>query len=156
MQSNEDNLQSPAPHVSERVGTVPHSSERKPGHVLSVREVARMFEAAGVSRTERSIVKWCQPNKHDLARLDAFFDPNERRWFITQESVESAIGEEKAKAARRNEPIPNDSEHVGAIPKRLEAATQGVGKDRSGTSEEIKVLEREVLDLKILTAVKVF
>jgi hypothetical protein len=90
-----DSVPSPAeafgnvPNPSESFGTVPHRSEsfrsvpnasapfrtsptpseRTDDHTLTVREVAKMFEAAGVSRTERSIVKWCLPNKHDVAHL---------------------------------------------------------------------------------------
>ena len=44
-----------------------------------MREVARHFEQAGV------------------ARLDAFFDENEGRYYITQQSVTRAIEEERAK-----------------------------------------------------------
>lgn len=47
------------PHDSESFGNIPHRSERKENHTLTVREVARMFESAGVARTERSIVNWC-------------------------------------------------------------------------------------------------
>ena len=76
-----------------------------------MREVARLFEAAGVGRTERSIVNWGQPNKKGIARLDSYFDPNERKYFITPQSVEQAIAEEKAKAAKTNE----YSEPVGNV-----------------------------------------
>jgi hypothetical protein len=62
--------------------------------------LARMFETAGVARTERSITNWCQPNKSGIARLDAYFDPNERRYFITPQSTELEIQEEKAKAVK--------------------------------------------------------
>lgn len=48
---------------SAQFGNVPKLSERKENHSLTVREAARMFEAAGVARTERSIVNWCQLNK---------------------------------------------------------------------------------------------
>jgi len=98
---------------SERVRNPPQISERKENHTLTVREVARKFEAAGVARTERSIVNWCQFNPQGVARLDAYFDPNERKYFITPQSVELAIAEEKAKAAKLNEP----SEPVGSVPK---------------------------------------
>lgn len=60
-----------------------------------------MFEAAGVARTERSIVNWWQLNPHGVARLDACFDPNERKYFIIPGSVDSAIVEERAKAPQR-------------------------------------------------------
>ena len=85
---------------SARFGNIPHTSERKQNHSLTVREAARLFEAAGVARTERSITNWCQPNRTGIARLDSYFDPNERKYFITPQSVELAIAEEKAKAAK--------------------------------------------------------
>ena len=120
---------------------VPKGSERKDNHTLTVREAARMFEAAGVARTERSIVNWCQPNKMGIARLDSYFDPNERKYFITPQSVELAIAEEKARAAKINEP----SEPVGNVPKGSERAKSGSEPD----DEWGKELERKNLDLKI-------
>src|SRR5206468_12249461 len=97
-------------------GTLPQVAERKGNHRLTVREVARTFEAAGVARTERSIINWCQPNKMGVARLDSYFDPNERKYFITPQSAELAIQEELSKAAKGTEasassrPIPKSSE----------------------------------------------
>src|SRR5688500_6478008 len=75
------------PNNSESFGTLPHVSEafrttRKESHTITVREAARMFEAAGVARTERSIVNWCRENATGIARLDAYFEPNERRYYI--------------------------------------------------------------------------
>src|SRR5882672_10385220 len=104
------------PNRSESFRNLPKASERKESHTLTVREVARLFEAAGVARTERSIVNWCQPNPQGVARLDAYYDMNERKWFITPESVRQAIGEEKDKADRHNEPVPNDAQDLGAVP----------------------------------------
>lgn len=135
--------------------TMPKAAERTASHTLTVREVARMFEAAGVSRTERSIVKWCLPNKHDVARLDAVFDANERKWFITQESVERAIAEEQARAARHNEPlippepVRPDSEEV--VPKASEARAE---RKSSGDIEEVTELNAKLRDLEIATRVK--
>ena len=126
---------------SARFGNVPKASERKENHSLTVRETARMFEAAGVARTERSIVNWCQPNKTGIARLDSYFDPNERKYFITPQSVEQAIAEEKAKAAKINEP----SEPVGSLRKDAEGPKKGSESD----NDQVKELERENLDLKI-------
>ena len=144
------------PNGSESFRTLRNRAERKSAHTLTVKEAARLFEAAGVSRTERSIVKWCQPNKHDVARLDAFFDSNERKWFITEESVELAIGEEKARAARRNEPVRNDSEPDGGVPNGSEARSQKPGVDTGETATRVKELENQVLDLKILNGGKDF
>src|ERR1017187_5179222 len=82
------------PKTSERFRVVRNDSERRESHTLTVREVARLFEAAGGGRTARSISKRCQPNKKGIARLDAYLDPNERKYFITPESVDAAIQEE--------------------------------------------------------------
>ena len=76
------------PNTPEAFRTIPKGSERKENHILTVREVAKRFEAAGVARTERSIVNWCQANPQGLARLDAYYDMNEKEWFSTPESVE--------------------------------------------------------------------
>ena len=137
------------PHATESFGNLPNTSERTDNHTLTVREVARMFEAAGVARTERSIVNWCQPNPQGMARLDAYFDMNDRRWFITPQSVESAIAEEQAKAAKMGQ---SPSEPVAAIPQpsEIENGTirsrpnAGVGADNSTDSE------KALMDLRIL------
>src|SRR6266851_2012570 len=120
MQENNSNTPADAPNAAATFGKVPNNAEgfgrlpndsegfrtvlkpsaRKENHTLTVREVARMFETAGVARTERSITNWCQPNKSGIARLDAYFDPNERRYFTTPQSAELAIQEEKAKAVK--------------------------------------------------------
>jgi hypothetical protein len=127
---------------SARFGNVPKASERKENHTLTVREAARMFEVAGVARTERSIVNWCQPNKTGIARLDSYFDPNERKYFITPQSVEQAIAEEKAKAAKNND----SSEPFRSVPKDSEGRQQANPDVETG---RIRELEKEVLDLKI-------
>lgn len=148
------------PNSSESFGTVSHPAEtfesvRKESHALTVRDAARMFEAAGVARTERSIINWCQRNAMGVARLDAYFDPNERRYYITQQSIESAISEEKAKAFRNGQKIsqelPNHSEgeEKATTPHRPSA-------DTIGDSERSRLLEQQVLDLKILNSGKDF
>src|ERR1017187_6386256 len=130
---------------------VPHVSERKESHTLTVREVARMFEAAGVARTERSIINWCQPNKLGVPRLDAYFDPNERRYFITSQSVELAIKEEQAKAAKTSD----TTEPRGNIPKASETNTDALPHTREASEDAtIKTLEREMRDLRITNQAK--
>jgi len=127
-----------------------HHSERKENHTLTVREVARLFEDAGVARTERSITNWCQPNAQGMARLDAYFDPNERRYFITQQSVTLAIAEEQAKAAKAQpqpespRTIPNDSETL------VEPGSN------QPPDADVDRLNKEVMDLKILNKGKDF
>jgi hypothetical protein len=42
------------PHDSESFRTIPQAAERKENHTLTVREAARLFETAGVARSERN------------------------------------------------------------------------------------------------------
>jgi hypothetical protein len=79
-----------APNETEAFGKAPQAAERQENHTLTVRETARMFETAGVARTERSVINWCQPNRQGIARLDSYYDPNERKYYITPQSVETA------------------------------------------------------------------
>ncbi len=148
------------PSGSASFGTVPKSSERTTNHTLTVREVARMFEDSKVSRTERSIVNWCLPNRHNVSRLDGVYDVNERKWFITHESVERAIAEEQARAARQNEPVPNASEmfrkdsnaEVPNIPETDDP--QGKGKSSYDGDGEVTELNAKLRDLENANRVK--
>ena len=97
------------PKGAEDFSKVPQVSERKENHTLTVRETARMFEAAGVARTERSIINWCQPNRQGVTRLDCYYDPNERKYYITPQSVESAIQEEKQRAKKSTDLTASES-----------------------------------------------
>jgi len=98
------------PHASERKikrsVSVPNTSERTTQHTLSVKEVARMFEDANAACTERAIINWVKPNKHGIARLDGYYDPEERKWYITPESTYRVIEEEQR---RSKSYIPNSS-----------------------------------------------
>lgn len=105
------------PNPAASFGNLPHRAEAelppngRERYTLTVREAARLFEVAGVARSERSIVNWCQRNRQGVARLEAYFDPNDRRYFITRQSVDTVISEEKARAAKANaEPLPQPSE----------------------------------------------
>ena len=135
------------PNLSEGFGSFPNLSERKENHILTVREVAKMFEAAGVPRTERSVINWCHPGKHGVSRLDCFFDENDHKYFITPESVELAIGEERAKL--KVDPLPNLSETFGSIPNHAETKKGERPRQDAGDPDQIKALEQELMDLKI-------
>ena len=134
---------------SESFRSVPHPSERKENHSLTVREAARMFEAAGVARTERSITNWCQMNAQGIARLDAYYDPNERKYYITPQSVELAIAEEKAKAAKANTP----SEPVGNVLKDAERV-ENLRPSEHHDDADRKSLQHEIRDLQITNRAK--
>lgn len=144
------------PNASANFGNVPQGSEefrmmrnhaeRTEQHTLTVRETARLFEEAGVPRTERSIINWCQPNRQGIARLDAFFDSNERKYFITPQSATLAIREEQAKSAN-NGTTPNPP--VKEIPNPSEPVRKG-----SADLAEMKDLELKIRDLEITNRVK--
>jgi hypothetical protein len=139
------------PNAAEGFRNLRNDSERKENHTLTVREVARLFETAGVARTERSIINWCQPNKMGVPRLDCYFDPNERRYFISLQSVELAIKEEQARAAK----TPQSSEPVRNTPKPSGSGTDDETSSRDRNENAgVKTLEREIRDLKITNQAK--
>ena len=135
------------PQSSETFRIVPKAAERTDQHTVTVREVARLFEQAGVPRTDRSIVNWCQLNHQGVARLDAFFDTNERKYFITPQSVTAAIREEQAKAVANGStaspPPPSDR------PKTSERPVSA-----SADADAMKALELKLRDLEITNRAK--
>ena len=138
------------PQNAEGFRTLPEATERKESHTLTVREVARMFDSAGVARTERSIINWCQPNKLGIPRLDAYFDPNERRYFISSQSVGLAIKEEQAKAAKSV----GNSGPGSSVPKNSESPVNRPPTGANGEVSNIPSLQQELMDLKITNRAK--
>ena len=134
------------PKDAEEFGKVPQVAERKENHTLTVRETARMFETAGVARTERSIINWCQPNRQGIARLDSYYDPNERKYFITPQSVETAIQEE-IQRAKKSTDVP-DSESFGSHVEPVKHSSATVTA-KAADERKVQELEREIMDLKI-------
>ena len=144
------------PHDAETFGAVRKDSEgfrtlrnaaaRTDQHTLTVREVARLFEQAGVPRTERSIVNWCQPNHQGIARLDAFFDTNERKYFVTPQSVTAAVGEEQAKQAASGAA---PSAPANDAPKTSERSSR-----HSEDMEAVEALRAKLRDSEITNRVK--
>ena len=132
------------PKETEEFGKVPQVAERKETHTLTVRETARMFETAGVARTERSIINWCQPNRQGITRLDSYFDPNERKYYITAQSVEAVIQEEVQRAKKATEaPASESFGHPVTHVKHFSPT------DETADERKVQELEREILDLKI-------
>jgi len=91
------------PNDADDFGKIPQRAELKENHTLTVRVTARMFDAAGVARSERSIINWCQPNRQGIARLDSYFDSNDRKYYITPQSVEAVIQEEVQRATKSSD-----------------------------------------------------
>jgi hypothetical protein len=134
------------PNPTEEFGKFPQAAESRENHTLTVRETARMFEAASVARTERTIINWCQPNRQGIARLDSYYDPNERKYYIKPQSVETVIQEEIQRSKKTNEvPV---SETFGS---HVEPVKQGqkMAAAKAGDERKVQELEREIMDLKI-------
>ena len=139
------------PNDTEKFGKIPQTSERKANHTLTVRETARMFETAGVARTERSIINWCQPNRQGIARLDSYFDPNERKYYITPHSVEAVIQEEVQRSKKTGEV--GDSEGFGSAVTHVNHSSNHDNR-KADEVRKIQELERTVNDLKLSNQVK--
>ena len=134
------------PNAAEDFGSVPQVADRKENHTLTVRETARMFEAAGVARTERSVINWCQPNRQGITRLDSYYDPNDRKYYITPQSVEAAIKEEIQRTMKSPE-VPDSESFRSPVAHVKHSQTSATA---SATDEQtVQELEREIMDLKI-------
>ncbi|MEO7932806.1 MAG: hypothetical protein ABIT76_06585 [Chthoniobacterales bacterium] len=103
-----------------------------------------MFEQAGVPRTERSIINWCQHNRQGIARLDAFFDTNERRYLITEQSIHLAIKEEQAKASANGHPSNQPEKQAYQSPKAAESETRRAERNEDSDSLEYKLRDLEI------------
>src|SRR5215216_2382271 len=79
----------PSPTSSDSVRPSPTMSlVRREEHNLTTREALQLFEAAGLSRNQRSIERYCADGK-----LDAFFDSDEQRYYISRASADRLIGQ---------------------------------------------------------------
>lgn len=84
-------------------------------HVLTTNEALDLFEAAGLSRSQRSIERYCGEGK-----LDCIKDPDEGRHYITPESIDRLVSYLKELDARhelkRERPTtPNSTPNVHNI-----------------------------------------
>ena len=82
---------------AEQHRTAPNCSEEMGDHRITVREAARIFEEAGVPRTERAITKWCNQNARGITRLECCYNDPERKYYITPQSINEVIKEERHK-----------------------------------------------------------
>ena len=102
-----------------------------------------MFETAGVARTERSIINWCQPNRQGITRLDCYFDPNGWKYYISPQSVEAAIQEELQRS-KKSTAVPDSEKFRSsvALVKHHEHIADLTD------ARKIQELKWEILDLK--------
>lgn len=134
----------PEPTMTDQVGPRPTSSSvRREEHNLTTREALQLFEAAGLPRNQRSIERYCADGK-----LDAFFDSDEQRSYISRASAERLIGQLQEIKARH--------EAVGAGPARSDGIRPAptMSRQEPDTPQpetdlpRVKELESEVATLK--------
>jgi hypothetical protein len=83
--------------TAEQYRTAPICSDQHAGCSITVRAAARIFEETGVPRTERAITNWCNRNTRGITRLDCCYNNEERKYYITPESIDRVIKEERKK-----------------------------------------------------------
>ena len=96
--------------------TASHSSPQlangEVSHTLSVTDVGMALEAAGVPRSHRSIVRYCETAMLDAVKVHG---PTGEQWFVSPSSLPKAIGDLKqweAQRARQSSPRPAVSDPV--------------------------------------------
>ena len=67
-------------------------------HTLSVHEVAAALDAAGVPRSHRSIIRYCETAMLDAVKVHG---PTGEQWFVSPSSLPKAIGDLKQWEAQR-------------------------------------------------------
>lgn len=169
------NLQNPYEHfrsiqnTSEDFSNIQRSSERAGGigrgkkyagaetpeheydrnDYMIMEETYALFEQEGERRSVRMIAEYCKNGE-----LVCFYDSDDKRWHITRASVENKIGKIKALNARKvAPPSMSTSEHISeatAAPAQATDRHQERGDEPQESSDAIKKLEQENLDLKIV------
>jgi len=82
--------------------------------------------------------------------LDCYFDPNERKYYITPQSVERAIKEEQARNQEANQGKPE--EQGASIPKSAE--TDSREENNKQGNDSVTELKKQIVDLQITNRVK--
>lgn len=121
------------------------------GDYLIMEEAYVIFENQGERRSVRMIAEYCKNGE-----LVCFYDSDDKRWHITRESVDNKIRKIKDLNARKAAIAPpplSTSEHFTEDPTPPHRTTEEIPrKSESATPppEEIKKLEQEIFDLKVL------
>lgn len=150
----DNNVQRLQPTVSDVGGRSPNMSdgdgprptrllERKEAHALTSTEVTKIFEHAGLLRTQRSIERYCKAEK-----LDCFFDPDEQRYYITRGSVDRLVGQLKEIQARHENIVMDDTQSA-VYGMRQEPTQKGDNEKLKEMEAKLKEMEDKVFNLSI-------
>jgi hypothetical protein len=135
----------------------PGAEVPNPGHdrgdFLIIEEAYAMFESQGERRSVRMIGEYCKNGE-----LVCSYDSDDKRWHITRESVENKINKIKDFNARKAAiSLRSTSEQVTEDPTPPHRATEEIpprSEPAAPPSEEIRKLEQEIFDLKVLNKSK--
>jgi len=119
--------------VIETVRTAPVCSEQHTDCSITVREAARIFEEAGVPRTERAITKWCNQNARGITRLTCCYNEIERKYHISPMSIDKVIKEERHKFQY------TEYQSVNLFSEAAEDLAERVRNDRESSSERSRI-----------------
>jgi hypothetical protein len=115
---------------------------------LIMEEAYTIFEHQGERRSVRMIAEYCKTGE-----LICSYDSDDKRWHITKDSVDSKIAKIKALNARKAAASPQSTSEVftdrPAAPEKP-AAELPPREAAPPSSAEIKKLEQDILDLKIM------
>ena len=138
-------LDRPEPTMTDLVGQRPTlSSVRREEHNLTTREALQLFEAAGLPRNQRSIERYCADGK-----LDAFFDSDEQRYYISRASAERLIGQLKEIKSRHEAvDVVGPARSDGIRPATTQPRQQPDVRQPESEHPRIQELEGEVATLK--------
>lgn len=140
-----DNVR-PRPTMSDSVRPRPTlSPTRGEKHTLTSREALQIFEQSGLLRSQRSIERYCKDEK-----LDCFFDSDEQRYYVTEESVERLIGHIQ-EIQSRHEPVKIKISEPTTSPDHVRQGPTGsddIEKEQENkASEKVVELEQKVAAL---------
>ncbi|MCP4901534.1 MAG: helix-turn-helix domain-containing protein, partial [bacterium] len=117
------------------VGHDPDLPHRDVRHALTTYEAARIFEEAECRVSERTVIRWCNTNKRGTRRLDCAFEPDERKYYISEESVKDVIREERTKG-RQSETFNPDLSDVEEVSDESDRHDTENGGQRRTVSDE--------------------
>lgn len=89
-------------------------------HTLSIHDVEAQLVAAGVARSHRQVIRYCQTGLLDAVRIPG---PTGVQWYVSPASVPKAIGDLKQWDAQRRTTTPSDMSNHDAPEKDRNGST---------------------------------
>jgi len=123
-----------ASHSAPHPDTRPDTGELR--HTLTVHDVGAALVAAGVPRSHRQVVRYCETGMLDAVKVPG---PTGAQWFVSPVSLPKAIGDLKqweAQRARHGTPKLDTARHDGLeTTRKLNPDTAGSGEPQPAVSD---------------------